>query len=78
MTQVNVYDAKRHLSRLLKQVAAGEEVVIARAGRPVARLVPYERVQGGRRPGALAGRIEFADDFEWTDEELEELAGNGG
>lgn len=54
---VNIHFAKTHLSRLIEQVAAGESVVIANAGRPVARLVPYE---DARRtvapPGSLAGR----------------------
>jgi len=69
--QVNVYDAKTHLSRLLDQVAAGEDVVIARAGRPVARLVPYARPASARRPGAWRGRVEIADDFDVLPAELE-------
>lgn len=69
--QVNVYDAKTHLSRLLDQVAAGEEVVIARSGRPVARLVPYARPSASRRPGAWRGRVTFADDFDTLPADLE-------
>ncbi len=60
---VNVHEAKSSLSRLLARVEAGEEVVIARAGRPVARLVPVEAVPL-RRPGTAAGRIRIAADFD--------------
>ena len=56
MTTVNVHQAKTHLSRLLERVAAGEEVVIARAGRPVARLVPIDREEP-RKPGLAKGRL---------------------
>jgi prevent-host-death family protein len=56
MTTVNVHEAKTHLSRLLERVAAGEEVVIARAGRPVARLVPINPM-GPRKPGLAKGRL---------------------
>ena len=54
MVTVNVHEAKTNLSRLLKQVEAGEEVIIARNGKPVARLVG-EKKQGRRKPGALKG-----------------------
>ena len=56
MTMVNVHAAKTHLSRLLERVAAGEEIVIARAGRPVARLVPINREEP-RKPGPAKGRL---------------------
>jgi prevent-host-death family protein len=56
MTTVNVHQAKTHLSRLLERVAAGEDVVIARAGKPVARLVPIEPEEP-RRPGLAKGRV---------------------
>ncbi len=61
---VNVYEAKTHLSRLLAQVEAGEDIVIARHGRPIARLVPFVATRTQRRPGALAGKIDIADDFD--------------
>jgi prevent-host-death family protein len=61
--RVNVHEAKTHLSKLLGQVEAGGEVVIARAGRPVARLVPFGR-PGKRVLGADAGRVTIADDFD--------------
>lgn len=64
---VNMHEAKTHLSRLVEQVEAGEEIVIGRAGRPVARLVPYVRAGGPRTPGALRGTIWLADDFDATE-----------
>ncbi len=63
MSTVSVHEAKTHLSRLLQQVEAGEEVVIARGGRPVARLVPVARARA-REPGRLKDSITVADDFE--------------
>ena len=60
----NVHEAKTHLSRLLERVVAGEEIVIARAGKPVARLAPLKAEGQPRRPGALAGKIWIADDFD--------------
>jgi prevent-host-death family protein len=63
MTTVNTHEAKTHLSRLLKRVAAGEEIVIARGGRPVARLVP---VAAGRtrEVGFASGELRVSDDFD--------------
>ena len=62
---VNVYEAKTQLSDLLKRVEAGEDVVIARAGKPVVRLVLVER-RTGKRPGrgSLKGKIWMSDDFD--------------
>ncbi len=62
MPTVNIHEAKTHLSRLIAQVEAGEDVVIARNGRPVARLVPCEQ-QGKREFGVLKGRIKLDDSF---------------
>jgi prevent-host-death family protein len=63
-TIVNVHQAKTHLSRLLDEVAAGAEVVIAKAGKPVARLVPLEPVVRKKKLGLLKGRVEVPDDFD--------------
>jgi prevent-host-death family protein len=63
MRMVNVYDAKTQLSRLLESVEHGEEIVIARAGKPVARLVPVGS-KGPRVPGGWAGRWVLADDWD--------------
>lgn len=67
---VNVYEAKTRLSQLITRVEGGEEIIIARHGRPVARLVPLARRQAPREPGAWRGRVRIADDFdEFTDGE---------
>jgi prevent-host-death family protein len=63
MTEVNVHEAKTHLSRLLARVEAGEEVLISRAGRPVARLVAARRSPGKRRAGRFVGKGRIAADF---------------
>jgi len=63
MSVVNVYEAKTHFSRLLSRVEGGEEVVIARNGRPIARLVPIA-VRKDRTPGLFAGQITIAEDFD--------------
>ncbi len=67
---VNIHQAKTHLSRLVELVEGGEEVVIARAGRPVARLVPYVRRTAPREPGQWRGLVKLAPDFDETDELL--------
>jgi prevent-host-death family protein len=67
---VNVHEAKTHLSRLLEAVEAGEDVVIARAGKPIARLVPAAPRIEPRVPGSWRGRVFIADDFDETSEEL--------
>ena len=67
---VNVYDAKTQLSQLLARVEAGEEIVIARAGRPVARLVPFERKD--RVLGRMKGRIKIHENFDDPIPELED------
>lgn len=64
MHEVNVHDAKTHLSRLLADVERGEEVVISRAGKPVARLVPIVAPAGPRVLGADKGKVVIADDFD--------------
>ncbi|MBI2059871.1 MAG: type II toxin-antitoxin system Phd/YefM family antitoxin [Nitrospirae bacterium] len=64
MRMVNIHEAKTHLSRLLEKVSAGTEVVIAKAGKPLARLVPIERTRKRRRLGILAGRFTVPDDFD--------------
>ena len=61
---VNIHEAKTHLSRLVERVEAGEEITLARAGRPVARLVPYAARRQPRKPGLLEGRITLAPDWD--------------
>lgn len=62
MTEVGVHEAKTHLSRLLRRVAAGEEIVITSGGKPAARLVPIEHAEP-REFGFDRGRFEVPDDF---------------
>jgi prevent-host-death family protein len=64
MKTVNIHAAKTHFSRLVDRVAEGEEIVIARGGRPVARLCPLAPRQAKRRPGLMKGRIVISKDFD--------------
>ena len=64
MKTVNVHEAKSQLSRLLARVERGEDVVIARAGRPVARLVPFEPKEAPRQMGHDRGAVVIAPDFD--------------
>lgn len=61
---VNIHAAKTHFSRLVERAAKGEEIIIARAGKPVARLMPLAAPARRRRPGLLKGKIKIADDFD--------------
>ena len=60
----NIYDAKAHLSRLVERAAAGEEIIIAKAGHPRAKLVPITPEAKRRKPGSLKGQIFISDDFD--------------
>ena len=64
MTKVNIYQAKTQLSRLLAQVEEGEEVVIARSGRPIARLVPFDKHIEKRHFGQDEGVLSIPRDFD--------------
>lgn len=70
MQFVNVSEAKAQLSKLLERAQAGEEIVLARAGRPVARLVQYAPPQPDRVPGVWKDKVWVADDFDDTSEDL--------
>ena len=72
-TTVNMHEAKTQLSRLVDAALAGEEVVIARAGRPVVRLVPVKEPRPRRQPGVLRGKVWAAPDA-WDPMTEEELA----
>ncbi|MGQ9558743.1 MAG: type II toxin-antitoxin system Phd/YefM family antitoxin [Desulfurispora sp.] len=63
MQQVNIHEAKTHFSRLIARVLAGEEIIIARAGQPVARLLPVAGSTRQRTPGSARGQIKLAADF---------------
>lgn len=64
MQTINIHEAKTHLSRLVEGVAGGEEVIIAKAGKPMARLVALEKPAGRRKLGILAGKMVVPDDFD--------------
>jgi prevent-host-death family protein len=71
---VNIHEAKTHFSKLIARVLAGEEVVIAKAGKPVARLVPAEPKRKKRIAGLGRGKIWYSDDFHepLSEEELKD------
>ena len=75
-TTINTHEAKTHLSQLLIRVEAGEEIIIARAGKPVARLVAVRESKKQVRLGALKGQIWMAPDWNAPDEELIDLFEN--
>jgi prevent-host-death family protein len=64
MQTVNIHEAKTQFSRLVDAAASGEEIIIAKAGKPAARLVPLERAKVTRRFGGLKGKVRIADDFD--------------
>jgi prevent-host-death family protein len=72
MKQVNMHEAKTHLSRLVDEAAAGEEVVIAKAGRPLVKLVPYVPDRKPRQPGGWEGQVWISPDFDDPLPEFEE------
>jgi prevent-host-death family protein len=62
--QVNIQEAKSNLSNLIDQAIAGEEVVISKAGNPVAKLVPFEKPTRNRKPGSAKGKLIISDNFD--------------
>jgi prevent-host-death family protein len=60
---INIHEAKTHLSRIIDEVAAGSEVIIAKAGKPMARLTPLTEVRRAKKLGLLKGKIKVPDDF---------------
>ena len=74
-TVVNVHEAKTQLSKLLARVEAGEEIVIARAGTPVARLMPVQKPRWADFYGCLKGQITYPENFLDPDPEMERLFG---
>ncbi len=69
MKTINIQAAKTHLSRLVEEAVAGEEIVLAKAGKPLVRLVPYAPAKAARIGGQLAGRIWVAPDCWSCDED---------
>lgn len=78
--QVNIHEAKTHFSKLISQATEGHEIVIAKAGKPVAKLIPYAPVRKRRFPGSSKGTIVVKDDFEHPlpEEILEGFLGRSG
>jgi len=64
MIKINIHEAKTHFSRLLARVSNGEEVIIAKAGKPIARLIPIEERTHGRVAGSAKGKVFIGDDFD--------------
>lgn len=64
MKTVNIHAAKTHLSSLVEEAAAGEEIILAKAGKPVARLMPLEKPDFRKSFGMLKGKIRISDDFD--------------
>jgi prevent-host-death family protein len=77
---VNLYEAKTQLSQLVEQAAAGEEIIIAKAGKPTARLVSLTAAKHPRTPGGWEGKVWLADDFdaELSADELSAWFGDDG
>ena len=77
MHTVNIHEAKTHLSKLLEEVSQGKDVVIAKAGKPVAKLTGLSPVRPVRKPGFLKGKIKIADNFDapLSDELLDAFEG---
>ncbi|WP_127476977.1 type II toxin-antitoxin system Phd/YefM family antitoxin [Sulfurivermis fontis] len=74
-TIVNVHEAKTHFSKLLEQAHAGQEIILAKAGKPYARLVPLAAPPAQRRPGRLAGRVGDAFCESLPEDELQSWEG---
>lgn len=80
MRSVNIHEAKTHLSRLVEQAAKGEPFIIAKAGRPLVKVVPVDATDltAGRRTGFMKGKIKVPEDFDRMDaEEIERLFEQG-
>lgn len=70
--QVNIHEAKTHLSKLLERVMSGEKIIIAKSGKPIAQLVPLNQIPEQRTPGNDVGKVIMAPDF---DDPLPEFEG---
>jgi prevent-host-death family protein len=77
MKTVNIQAAKTHLSRLVEEAAAGEEIVLAKAGKPIARLVPYGGMGKKRTLGAWRGKVRIGKDFDAESPEATQLFEQG-
>jgi prevent-host-death family protein len=74
MHVTNIHEAKTHFSKLIDRVGEGEEIIIAKAGKPVARLIAYkEAAPPKRKPGSMKGKIKILPGFDALDKEIEKL-----
>ena len=73
----NISEAKAELSSLIQQVLKGDEVILSKAGKPVAKLVPYQGASKPRQPGSLAGQIWIAPDFDTLPDDIANAFGAG-
>lgn len=73
MQIINIHEAKTTLSKLIEKTSQGEEIIIAKAGKPVAKLVPYKQNLKPREPGLLKGKIFVPENFDNEDEEINKL-----
>lgn len=72
MKVVNVYYAKTHFSQLLEKVDHGEEIIIGRSNKPIARLIPFKKASKPRKPGSWKGKVKIADDFDTLPKDIED------
>ena len=70
MQIINIHEAKTHLSRLIRDVLTGKEIVIGKAGKPLVRLIPYNHNINHRKPGRLKGKIKIYPGFDETPEHI--------
>ena len=75
MKTVNIQAAKTHLSRLVEEAVAGEEIILAKAGRPLVRLTPFQPAEGERQPGLWKGKVRISKDFDREDPQVLALFG---
>lgn len=73
MQVYNIHEAKTNLSKLIEKTLSGEEIIIAKAGKPVAKLTGYKQALKPRKAGLLKGKIWVSDDFDDEDEEINKL-----
>ena len=70
MQITNIHEAKTHFSKLINRVITGEEIIIGKAGKPVAKVIPYVRSDEPRRGGQWHGKVNIADDFDELPEDI--------
>jgi prevent-host-death family protein len=71
----NISEAKAELSSLLEEVQKGHEIILAKAGKPIARIVPFQGPAKPRKPGSMKGRIRIAPDFDTLPDDMAEAFG---